>query len=51
MTTHRWREEGPERVRVPVGMSDKSTEGEQQGTGGGCIEIGEGGMTEKSGDV
>jgi len=30
---------GPgERVRVPVGMSDKSPEGEKQGTGGGCVE-------------
>lgn len=26
-----------ERVRVPVGMSDKSTEGEKRGTGGGSV--------------
>lgn len=25
------------RVRVPVGMSDKSTEGEKRGTGGGSV--------------
>jgi len=32
MTTHWWREERPkrERVRVPVGMSDKSVEGEKK---------------------
>lgn len=31
-----------ERVRVPVGMSDKSTEGEKKGKGGRCIEFGRG---------
>ena len=31
-----------ERARVPVGMSDKSTEGEKQGAEGGCVESGGG---------
>lgn len=34
-------------MRVPVGMSDKSTEGDTLGTRGGCIEF-DGGTTEKS---
>lgn len=51
MTTHRRREEGQERERVPVGMSDKSTGGEKQGTEGGCIEFGGGCDGEKWGRV
>lgn len=48
MTTHRWREEGQERERekerVPADMSDKSTEGEKQGTEGVALNLAGGAM-------